>query len=235
MDDRTWGLQDSRVFWHSSGVLRSSFAQCAERKSGLFFKSKKDFWFGCVCFLHISFPEQNLRSHVMVLQVGRSQSTLIFPFLNHRFSFVNRNASICWFHRLKRSDLVWYDYNIADLQHVVANMKQQENKFCLCMCVFLLQSTFNCLVSSSPWLLSRSWGFAKLGNIVVEVGQCFPVLIAAQETHIAELKFCFLQTKKNVIKSKLTLLLSRCKLAMQTYVALFSHRGNNVSVVLLPS
>ena len=42
VDHRAWSLQDSRICWHSSGVLCSSIAECTERKSGFFFKSTKN-------------------------------------------------------------------------------------------------------------------------------------------------------------------------------------------------
>ena len=41
MDHRTWCLQNSRVCRHPCGILCPSFAQCAERKGSLLFKSKK--------------------------------------------------------------------------------------------------------------------------------------------------------------------------------------------------
>ena len=41
MDHRTWCLQNSRFCRHPGGILCPSFAQCAERKGSLLFKSKK--------------------------------------------------------------------------------------------------------------------------------------------------------------------------------------------------
>ena len=41
MDHRTWYLQNSRFCRHPCGILCPSFAQCAERKGSLLFKSKK--------------------------------------------------------------------------------------------------------------------------------------------------------------------------------------------------
>ena len=41
MDHRTWCLQNSRFCRHPCGILCPSFAQCAERKGSLLFKSKK--------------------------------------------------------------------------------------------------------------------------------------------------------------------------------------------------
>ena len=42
MDYGAWGIQDSRICRHTSGILCSSFAKCSERESCLFFKSMND-------------------------------------------------------------------------------------------------------------------------------------------------------------------------------------------------